>query len=564
MKKIVSFIVLMILASAASFADERADVVESITPSSAILFVKTSRIKDFVKPVNFFTAYLLPEEMISKFTRKRDDLKNRTGVDVTNLDSLKKAGIDTGRTASLAVFGPDRTGQERMILFIPVFDEKTFPLKFVEIIKKNAASESVDLYPVLTEYKGRTLYQVHRDMFAVSIDGVFVVASTGELARAVIDVREGGGAGSLALDPNFIDYTASVKKNYDLRAYVARGLLKGLFQNRTRPRKKTDENKKEEEGGDKPVSVRDASPSLRLVADTVPVNPESDEADKLAQGPSPFNSVDYVSLGAIIRPEAAILDIAAKFNNSSATINMLLDAINPGAARSIKVVNPATSACLSIDFSKIEEYCKNQEAGCRYYSSFKREIMEELGIDFTRDVLPGFSGVINLIAGQPRGFGGGYAVFLPMEVAAARKIWDKSSQFLKNKFKGTDRYGAGKLGTSPSFHYVDSRNSTIHVVCDRRGIYLGNDTEILAELLAGKDVKDLFGGDPAAPKADGSEFLYLHIKKESFFGALILLQAYRTREVGGVVDRLKDIIMTGRKSGNFVSLDVKVNLEKRK
>jgi len=146
--------VLLILCSLVpgGFPQERADVVEAVTPSSAMLFIKTSRIKNFVVSVKFVADNLLHREYAEKFARKINEIKTKTGVDPMDIESLKKAGIDVDRTASMAMYPEGKKNEERMLLFIPVLDEKTFPLKFVEILKKMAGTEKLDLFPAITEY----------------------------------------------------------------------------------------------------------------------------------------------------------------------------------------------------------------------------------------------------------------------------------------------------------------------------------------------------------------------------------------------------------------------------
>src|SRR4030042_4417239 len=66
------------------------------------------------------------------------------------------------------------------------------------------------------------------------MDGVFIVGSTGDIIRSVIDTKADN-AGFLALDQRYGEYLARTKKNYDLRAYATRDFLKEILQYRRKP-----------------------------------------------------------------------------------------------------------------------------------------------------------------------------------------------------------------------------------------------------------------------------------------------------------------------------------------
>lgn len=546
------------------YTQDRADVVEAITPSSAIMFMKTARIKNLVGSVTFVSENLLHREYVEKFNKKRDDIRNKTGIDPLDVEALKKAGIDVDRSASMAVYARGKRNEERMLLFIPVLDDKIFPLKFVEILKKMANPEKADLYPAITEYKNHTVYQSHKDIFTTALDGVFVIGSTGELIRSVIDVKENS-AGYLAIDPMYMDYTARLNKNYDLRAYATRDYLKEALKRRPRPDGEQKGNQNKVTG----PAYMDAAELMDVmyIADAAGGKPSvRSELDRLATGPSPFNAVDYASLGATVTPAAVTIDVAARFNSASGSVNTFLDVIRTGMSdRALYVKNASTYAYVSFDFSKIEELCRSSAAGCGYYAQFKDEVREDLGIDFEKDVLPQYSGVLNIIAGQPKGGGGGYLFFLPMnDPEQCKAVWEKSSAYLKEKFKGTERYGTDTIGGARSFWHVDSKNNRIHLLYDRRGLYMGNDRELIGIALAGKELKKPRPADGVLNRLGENVFFLANMKKDSFFGALLMLYSYRNKEISGIVDMMTDLNIIGVKNDAYLSFDVTIGLAKRR
>jgi len=457
-----------------------------------------------------------------------------------------------------------KKNEERLLLFIPVLDEKIFPLKFVEILKKMAGTEKIDLYPAITEYKKYTIYQINKDIFTTAMDGVFIIGSTGELVRSVIDIKADNIA-YLAIDPMYIDYQSKLKKNYDIRAYVTKDFLKDAVKSRAKADGKQKKEEKKETG---PSAF---NPSMLIeaayVADAAGGGPSTrTELDKLSAGSSPFNAVDYASLGATVNPTDIDIDLAARFNSSSGTVNTLLDVIKTGmSGRALYVKNASTYAYVSFDYSKIEELCRASAAGCSYYAQFKDEIKSDLGIDFDRDIIPSYSGVLNIIAGQPKGAGGGYLFYLPMnDPAQGKKAWGKSSGFLKEKFKGTERYGTAKIGGMESFWYIDSKNNKNYMVSDKRGIYLGNDPELIGMALSSKEISMPSAADGVVNKLGGNVFFLTYMKKDSFFGALLMLYAYRNKGISGVVEKMTELYLIGEKSDAMLSFGLKIKLMKRK
>jgi hypothetical protein len=561
--------VLFLVPATGVYTQERADVVEAFTPSPAMLFVKTSRVKDLVDSVNFFARNLLVRDTGESMNKKREEFKRKTGVDPLDAESLKNAGIDVDRSLSFAMYPPVGSHEDRTLIFIPIKDEKIFPLKFVEILKKLGGDEGRDLYPVITEYRNHTVFQIRKDIFSTAFDGEFMVASTGELIQRVIDVKVDN-AGYLSLDPQYMDYMSRTTKNYDFRAYATRDLLKQA----PRIREKFNDmlrEKKEEEGPEKMKGGK-GSYTLR----TVPFHmiyagakgedkPQKKPEEIFSEGPSPFNSVEYASLGITVEPSDVAVDLAVKFNNTNPRVNIFLGVIRTGMfERAIYVDNAAASAFISIDFDKLEELCGSPGTGCAYYEDLKKTIHSELGIDFRKDFIPYYSGIVDVVAGRPKGAGGGYLIYLPMSGAGQGKgLWNTIGKYLEGKYKGTGRFGTGRIGASDSFWFIDSRSSRIYSVCDTRGLYIGNDPELIKTALSSRLIKDAPEGNFFTKKLDLNVFSFAHVSKESLFGALATLFAYRHKSIRRLGERMADFYIVGKKTDSYVSIDLVVNLLKQ-
>lgn len=533
-------------------AAERADEIDSMTPSSAVLLIKTSRINDFVVSFTYVIENLLSTRRADSFMKEKNAFRDRTGIDPLDLDSLKKAGVDVERRAGMAIFPDGTRGEERMALFMPVLNVKTFPLAFVDMIKKAKKTEDADIYPAITEYRGYTVHQIGRDIFSAAFDGVFVLASTGELLRKILDTRADN-AGYLALDPRYKEWSGRGGRGYDLRVFATREFLKEAVRKK---RKKESDGEGVEKKGEGPRAwIGEGGLVMAAV-----------EREGFTSGASLFNAVDYAFLGASARSGSVKVDVGFKFNETSATVTTFLDILKTGmTARSLRIRDAATYSFLSLDFAKIEDLCRRGSPGCRHYQQIKEGMREDLGIDFQTDLLPYYNGVLNLIAGPPKGAGGGYLIYIPMEDASkARALWEKSSAYLKKKYEGTGRYGTGSIGEKKMFWYIDSKNNRNHAVCDARGLYLGNDTGLIDVALSSPEIGAGEAAKEAEIKLGDAVFFFTRLKKESFFGALLSLYSYRNDDLRLLVEKMTDLVIVGEKADRYLSIAIDMKLAGRR
>jgi hypothetical protein len=143
-------------------------------------------------------------------------------------------------------------------------------------------------------------------------------------------------------------------------------------------------------------------------------------------------------------------------------------------------------------------------------------------------------------------------------------VRDKAAAYLKEKYKGTTRFGVAKIAGSQSPWYIDSKNNKIFLLSDGRGLYLGNDQELMATAVSSKAGGLPGSGTEALNSKGGGVFFLASMKKESFFGAMLMLYAYRDKDVGGVVDRMTDLSVIGEKSDSLLSLSLTIRLAPRR
>jgi len=127
MKRLYFAVIVFFLAVSVSSGQMAGDT-ESLTPSEANLFIKTKEISRLLKTVNYLVFNLMDEQQRGETIADRDKFRDKTGIDYFDEQSIKNAGIDTGRPVSFANFDKDNMN-DVMLVFLPVFNEKEFPLR---------------------------------------------------------------------------------------------------------------------------------------------------------------------------------------------------------------------------------------------------------------------------------------------------------------------------------------------------------------------------------------------------------------------------------------------------
>jgi len=227
MKKLYFVAVAVLLLSSFSFGEVVGDT-ESMAPGDVNIFVKTRHIGRLLKSANYIVYHIMDEENRNQFLAEKDSFRDKTGIDYLDEESLKKFGVDTSRAISFAMYDTDNS-RDVILFFIPVFNEQEFVQNFIETVKKtNAADGGQEISPVTTKYRGVSVTQIKKDAFAAAYGGYFIMASTDDILRKSIDVREER-KGSLILTAEYRDYISKDKNNYDLNAFITRKFIEQQY-----------------------------------------------------------------------------------------------------------------------------------------------------------------------------------------------------------------------------------------------------------------------------------------------------------------------------------------------
>ncbi len=509
-----------LLISVASAQDQaRPDVVESFLPSSVQMFAKTSRIKGLIDSVNSFMNTYLTPELRGKILQSRDEFKNKTGLDLLNADSLRNSGIDVNRTLAFAMYKKKGDTGERMAITIPVVNEKTFPLKFVEIIKKSAKEgEGAESAPVISKIGEYTVYQIKKDMFTTVIDGTFVLASTEDLLKDIISTRASD-RNALVHDPFYQEYQKSFNSFQDIRVFLGKDMLKEIFSGKT------------------PVA---------------------------SDGQSVFNTVDFACFGASIQPSKLGASLGARIGtdrDAQLVLSMLKTGEGP---RALNVRDVTAYSFLCADLSKLEDLCKKEGTFCKEYSKIKRELLEKNGIDLAGDIIPRFTGMMNGFIGKIESLQSTeFASYFPTKNKGdAVYVWKKVKAHMKSKLTEQGMFGEEKIAGVDAFWFMNNSYKKQYVLASKKGIFMGTTPALIASAMkAGEIGRNT--DSPVLKKITDDTFLYVYMSRESLSSIFAMLGAFGLKEAQSLMDRVGNIYMVGKKRDRFILLDLEMGLIRR-
>ncbi len=572
--KIKSITLILLLSVTSLFAQEKTPEnagPEKLVPSSAILFAETARIDSFIPVIKYFITNFSSPDSEGALTWC-ENFKAKTGIDPLDSVSLSKADIDVTRSAYLAYLQAG-SNADKILIFIPVKNEKSFPMKFVEILKKyNKDKKDVNLNPAIAPYKKYPIYQIQKDIFFTPVDGFLVLASSSEIIAGVIDRKldEKGGQ-SLGDDPTFLDYRDKNRQCTDVRVYIKKEFLDETYASRIE--KKAAEEKQNGDGLNDSESGDAITPNGG--EGDVEKMPDEGAGTTAVQKPVPpdFSYLKYMGLGLKKDDEQISVHFGISLNEDLPATKVMTSIFKPGKPRDLlPVSNPLAYYYISFDLSAFNEWCNRGEAGsehiCDQYKKALKSVSEALSINVEKDFIPYFAGYVNVAARKAKIAGtlDNFVFKLPMtDEGKCKAFWKTLKSSFEKQYAGVQKFGEEKIDAMPSFWFKDKTGNKISVIAHQKNIYLGNNTEFLRLSL------DTKGGDffqntqiDCLKNLDDNMFLvsYLKVDNESYMKALLMLLTYNAGpQVSGMVNRINTITLVGNRIDTFFSLYLTVTLQ---
>jgi len=539
MKRLCFVFIAFFIAGSVSFGQMAGDT-ESLTPSDVNLFVKSREIVKLVKTFNYVVFNLMDEQQKGELIAERDKFRDKTGIDYLNEESIRNAGIDTGRPLSFANFDKDNT-DDVMLVFLPIINEKEFPLKFIELVKKtNADNPEVTISPVTTTYKNVTVYQVKNDLYIAPANGYLLIGSTSDIIRRVLDVRASRN-GSLILDENYKDYLTKEKNKYDLNAFVTKKFIMQMNS----------------------PSGSSQTSGFYSMKNFILAQSESG-TQGLNQG-SVFDSIDYISAGMGFEGNKFQVNASAKLAKENPYVDLILGFLKTGVQnKSLYVPAADTALFMSMNLKYLDNLCKGEIEWCAQYNSFKEQLKTEMGIDFEKDFIPYHDGGINVMALDSASAGGmgDLLVFIPMnDSKKIEELWVKIKKGFQTKYGKNKKFGEEKIGGKRGFWFIDESQMRFFISYDQRGIYAGNSTGLMKSGISSTTVDMAVNSGRYGKVINDKTFFLLNIKKNAFLKSLMQMRSQGNQDIAKSINRIGEIFLFCEKRDGLISVDFEVEIK---
>ncbi len=534
MKKILLSLIL-ILATGHGFAQKTVTgtLIESITPENAMLFLKTSKVREFVASLKELVRDFSEEKELKEFFDSIHALRDKTGIDILDSNSLGKAGIDVERKIGMAFF--KSTGKsENIIIFLPVLDPKQFPLKFVEILKEmNKENPGIDIYPAITSYRNNRIFQVRKDVFYTLVGGYFLIAPSGELLKKSIDLGEEGAGGSSSLqdDRIYSGYGELTGDEYSINIFATKEMIIKAFES---------------------TSARKGGPG------------RGGAGLKTEERPPFLDAIEFGAAGLEYSSRRLKLSVSTSFNGENQNVNSVLDVLKTGISKNgLYLPGAHYNFFMSLDPGNLRELCSQPASACSFYVKGINEMEKEYGISYSRDIVPNFIGGINVNIERfnPGSGDERYLLFFPMkDETKTRSMLNRMRKTLKMNHREKGKFGETRIGKRSAFWVLDSRGKKRYYISDRKGLYIGSGPGLLRWGMNTKRIENMGVRSIYTGKTGPRVFFLLHLKKESFLSGMMKMRAAQNKGLKKSLNRIGDIYLRGMKNGHFLSLDLDVEI----
>ena len=510
MKKILLFILIQIMCVqvVTTFAANEEFFIESITPSSVSVFVKTMPVRNLLQSVNGFVNSTFTQAQKKDLLSFADEFRTRTGIDFLNEAHLRRAGVDVTKPMAIAHADAPKPIQRRMI-FIPVLDPKTAPLKMGQLLSPNKGE---DFKPVLLKHNDVDIYRVD-DMFFFAVANYCVIASDESFVKQAIDLLSNKGV-ALNADPMYQKYLLTVDKKNEINAY-AKSDLKGI--------------------------------------------------EKIVDLGKDKSAIEYVSFGFAINNQKIGASFGMSYKEGNPKIDSYVNILKSGnMAASLYNAQMLIYGTLSLEPEQFKPFLESKLVRPR---GLFREIdrLNKLGgVNIADELVPNMAGTFNIYIENP--LTGDYVAFMPMQDAAkTRAFMTKFQTAMKTKFEAEKRYGEVTMGR---FWVRNAKDKRIFYASNARGVFVGTNSAFITKVMGFQTIGDIKTKDATLSKINNNTFMMARIRKNDLLGQFImgqlsrhgLVSAGHMADLSRSASRIGDVFLTGTKKDNYVEVKLDIAL----
>ena len=560
-------IIISILISSAITGEEKSnskcDSPDTLTPSSATLFLKFPKIAKVIDFLNSKKEYYGLGNSIFKYDKWIKQIKDKTNIDVLNAKSLKEAGINVNNSLYLTSIDNEKKIPEA-VLFIPITDKKNFPLGFVKFLNKLSDKKEIpDPNPAISPYKGIKVFQIMNDTFFSVIDNYFILTSSGNILKQIIDLKINGCEASLSMDPLYNDYKNKSKNNSEsniFTVYIKKEFVERSFdaiRERHVRKEAAKLNKIKTEIAESKKNKDDS-----IIANEPPQEQESPQKTKL-------DFIKYLSFRFDGTTNEISLTGALSVNKDDQTGDLLTRTITTGLfEKALFAENPTGYLFLSIDiksiFKHLEDLSKKDADTKKAYSKWMispegKNILEDI-------VLPCDKSFINIFSKKPDKIGemDNFVVFIPLEgCGKIEATMKKIKKELNNKYTANGEFGEEKINGNNSFWFKNDPKNKIYILEHKGNVYAGNNTDFIKTVLNAKDKKSLDIQKEFIKKIDRDTFLvsFTQFSDDSFLKAILMMLTYNQNPgLYNFINKIDNLNLTGKKVNNDLIFNYSIKI----
>ncbi|MBP7583270.1 MAG: hypothetical protein KBA61_04495 [Spirochaetes bacterium] len=436
------------------------------------------------------------------------DFKLKSGIDVTDAASLKKAGIDIAKPAGLARYASGDT--RGYLALLPVTTGRSFPYTFTKLLQRSGEGRA-DLAPAITRHGKHATFQVQKDIFYAADGHYFLLSSSGDLLRKALDLGDAPETGgSMAVEASFIDFASKL------------GSMDGLV-----------------------LFSRDGFPADRA----------AEKSGLRYAGVRLERIGDSLSGRLVLVPDPALPDSAP-----------LIESLKPGGASPCPRPGNATFYIhLELDLKAIAGRCSGKDSPLCGAVKGGLDIFERYyGLDFYRELLPRSGRGINLQVrkGATKGAHDDFLLFV--EKDASVTVRDMRRSLFREVEKRASDTDDTEIGKVEALVATDARGRKTVYAVDERGIFISNSEEFLASGLEAPrlGIAEACDTAPGAAKTPGIfSHVRLNLNEESVVKTMALLALYgENRLLYNLISAADYVTATGSVTGGAAYIDITAKL----
>lgn len=504
--------------AAALSAQPGAPAIESRIPGGAEVFLRAVDAAVLARALSSYRDRIATE-VDDPLAKWMAGFAAKTGIDLTDVPSLKKAGVDTTKPLGLSRYAGN--GRNEYLALLPVTTGRNFPYTFTKLLQRFGDGKT-DLHPAITRYGRHATFQILRDIF-FAVDGdYFFLSSSGPLLRKALDL---GAAQppkeSLAADASYLDCASKLGSTGRISLYSREGI------------------------------------------------PWNNGAPDTA-GREPGKRAGIIYSGATLDLGADSLGgrLVYSLDPASADSSALLAAVKTGAPAQCPHLEAMTFYIyLALDLRSLAGRCPGSEGDSSACGIVNRglDLFERyFGLNFSRELLPRAGRAVSFLV-RKAAVKGSPDDFL-LHVSKDESITARDMR--RSLFREVERRGGTvkeeKIGTIDSLQATDDRGRKTIYAVDDRGIFIGNSPDLTAACLgtSAKSFSEICGLAPGTPGPAGAfAHARLNLREESVIRTMALLGLYGTRRrLYNFITAADTITLTGSVAGSAVIFDAHVKL----